>query len=119
MVEVAADDRCGQASFPTELGIQFIENVGNKLLAMGIAPISTSCGPECARVFDRQTGGLVRKAGADASVRVVFVTFPTLEQRANDSNNARAIDREIAVEGSQEQLAFLAVLDVGVPEIEL
>ena len=50
---------------------------------------------------------------------MVLVTSPTLKQRANDSDNARAIDREIAVEGPQQQLAFLAVLDVGVPEIEL
>src|SRR3989304_3269254 len=86
---------------------------------MGIAAVSTSCGPECARVFDRQVGSLVRKAGADASVRVVLVTFPTLEQRTNDSDGAGTIDLKIPLEGAQEELAFPAVLDVGVPEIEL
>ena len=119
MVEVAADDRRGQAGFPTELGIQFVENAGDQLPAMGIVPVSTPRGPECARVFDRQVGRFVRKAGADARVGVVLVTFPTLEQRANDSDDARAIDLEIPVEGPQQELAFLAVLDVRVPEIEL
>ena len=86
---------------------------------MGIVAVSTPCGPECARVLDRQVGRLVGKAGADARVGVVLVTFPTLEQRADDSDDARAVDLEIPVEGAQEELAFPAVLDVRVPEIEL
>ncbi len=119
MVEVAADDRCGQPGFPTELGIQFIENVGDQLAAMGIVSVSTSCGPECARVFDRQVGRLVGEASADARVGVVLVTFPTPEQRADDSDDARTVDLEIPMEGAQEELAFLAVFNVRVPEIEL
>ena len=111
MVEVAADDRRGQPGFPTELGIQLIEDLGDQLPAMGIVSVSTSGGPECARVFDRQVGRLVGEAGADARVGVVPVAFPTPEQRADDSDHARAIDLEIPMEGAQEELGFLTVLE--------
>ena len=35
VVEVAADDRGGQAGFPTELGIQLVEDLGDQLLGDG------------------------------------------------------------------------------------
>ena len=101
VVEVTPDDRGGQAGFPTELSNQFVEHPGNQFSAMGIVLVSPSCGPECARVFDRQVGSLVRQKRAQIrAVRVVLVTFPTLEQRTNDSDGAGTIDLKIPVEGA-------------------
>jgi len=88
---------------------------------MGIVLVSPPRGPECAGVLDRQVGRLMGKTGREfARSRVVLVTASKPRNKvADDSNNARTIDLKIPMEGAQEELAFPAVLDVGVPKIEL
>ena len=75
--------------------------------------------PECAGVVDGQIARLVGETGADARIGVILVPLPTLQHRADDADHARTIDLEIPLEGPQQKLAFLAVADVRVPEIEL
>jgi hypothetical protein len=118
VVEVAADDWGGQSRFPTELGMQFVENQGAQLATMGIVLVSPPRGPEYTRVLDWQIGRLMGKTIANSRIRMVFVTFPTPEYGTDDSHDARTIDLEIPMEGSQQEFTFLAVLDVRMPEIE-
>ncbi len=60
----------------------------------------------------------MRESSSNPRVVVLSVAIPALQVRADNANQAGAIDREVSMESAQQELRLLTVFDMRMVEVE-